>query len=317
MKKWLIGLAVFATLIVLLASFIPLFEQKQAETAAVETQEPAAPIMTGTIAEAKLWPKMDVTLGFRSSGIIESIHVTEGDLVKAGDELAKLQGSEQFELAYSEATLSLKQAEKDLKALQDGYEIAKSKADLAVIAAKDELDRMKKEFEPYEKSAFRTQLDNANKAARDKYKDVKDAQELVDDVVDLPRESDRRIKAEDDFTTVRQAYDDLMRDYQKLLNEQATAQANVSSAEAALKDAEREAEELASGPKQEELDVLHQRIEAAKSAQLSAEKNIALMKIIAPFDGEVAKVDLKAGELAAPGEALILLVDRSARCVDR
>jgi HlyD family secretion protein len=222
-----------------------------------------------------------------------------------------LQGEEQYDLAYAEATLSLKQAEKDLKALQDGYESSKALAELEVLKAQDVLDEMKKNFEPYEKPAFRTELDNANKAARDKYKDVKDAQELVDDVADLSRESDRRIKVEDDFVTVRQAYDELLRDYQKLLNEQATAKANVSSAEAALKDVQREVEELADGPKQEELDVINQQIDAAKSAQSNAEKNIALMKIIAPFDGVVTRVDVEVGELAAAGETLILLVDPS------
>lgn len=311
MKKWFIGLVTVATLVVILASFIPLFEQKSTEPVATEVPAVVAPIMTGTIAEANLWPKKDVSLGFRSSGIIAEVNVQVGDVVKAGDVLAVLQGEEQYDLAYAEATLSLKQAEKDLKALQDGYESSKALAELEVLKAQDVLDEMKKNFEPYEKPAFRTELDNANKAARDKYKDVKDAQELVDDVADLSRESDRRIKVEDDFVTVRQAYDELLRDYQKLLNEQATAKANVSSAEAALKDVQREVEELADGPKQEELDVINQQIDAAKSAQSNAEKNIALMKIIAPFDGVVTRVDVEVGELAAAGETLILLVDPS------
>ncbi len=311
MKKWFIGLVTVATLVVILASFIPLFEQKSTEPVATEAPAVVAPIMTGTIAEANLWPKKDVSLGFRSSGIIAEVNVQVGDVVKSGDVLAVLQGEEQYDLAYAEATLSLKQAEKDLKALQDGYESSKALAELEVLKAQDVLDEMKKNFEPYEKPAFRTELDNANKAARDKYKDVKDAQELVDDVADLSRESDRRIKVEDDFVTVRQAYDELLRDYQKLLNEQATAKANVSSAEAALKDAQREVEELADGPKQEELDVINQQIDAAKSAQSNAEKNIALMKIIAPFDGVVTRVDVEVGELAAAGETLILLVDPS------
>lgn len=311
MKKWFIGFVTVATLVVILASFIPLFDQKASEPVATEAPAAAAPIMTGTIAEANLWPKKDVSLGFRSSGIIAEVNVQAGDAVKSGDVLAVLQGGEQYELAYAEATLSLKQAEKELKALQDGYESSKAMAELAAIKAQDLLDEMKKDFEPYEKPAFRTELDNANKAARDKYKDVKDAQELVDDVADLSRESERRIKVEDDFTTVRQAYDELLRDYQKLLNEQAAAKANVSSAEAALKDAQREVAELADGPKQEELDVINQQIDAAKSAQSNAEKNIALMKIIAPFDGVVTRVDIEAGELAAAGETLILLVDPS------
>lgn len=311
MKKWFISFVTVATLIVILASFIPLFEQKSAEPVATEIPAVAAPIMTGTIAEANLWPKKDVSLGFRSSGIVAEVNVQAGDVVKSGDVLAVLQGGEQYELAYAEATLSLKQAEKDLKALQDSYESSKAMAELAAIKAQDLLDEMKKDFEPYEKPAFRTELDNANKAARDKYKEVKDAQELVDDVSDLSRESERRIKVEDDFTAVRQAYDELLRDYQKLLNEQATAKANISSAEAALKDAQREVEELADGPKQEELAVINQQIEAAKSAQSNAEKNIALMKIVAPFDGVVTRVDIEVGELAAAGQTLILLVDPS------
>ncbi len=311
MKKGFVLTVLLITIAIIFISFSPLAEQKETTvaTSAPEANIVSAPVSGSTVVEAKLHPAKEVALGFQAGGILAVLNVEKGDFVQKGDVLAVLEGTEKYDLAYAEATLELLQAEKDLKALQDAHAITKANAELALIEAKNNLDEMKKTFEEYETAAYRKKIDDANKAARDQNKKVDDAQELVDDVADLAADSTRKITVLDDFVKVRQEYDKLERAYNVLVNDKNMAEANITSAEAALEDAQRESDELAGGPKQADLDVVDQRIAAAKVAQNNAAKNIELMKIIAPFDGQVVTVSAEIGELVPAGAQIMVEVD--------
>jgi|GEM_PF-5456457 multidrug resistance efflux pump len=312
MKKGLTVVLLLGIIVLAFASFIPLFETAEQQQPVETVIAPAAaPVVTGIIAEAKLWPKTDAALGFRSSGVLTDLSVAAGDDVKQGDVLAVLQGAGQYQLAYSQASLDLIEAEKDLKSLNDTHKKMAADADLAIITAKIALDDAEKAFEEFETPVYRKKIDDANELARNKKKDLDDAQELVDDVADLASDSARRITVEDDYVKVRQAYDDLVRKYNVLVNDKDRAAADIANAEAVLEDAEREKEDLKDGPKQADLDVINQRITAAKDAQTSAEENIELMKIIAPFDGKVVSVDAVAGEMVSASQTIMILVDPS------
>ena len=311
MKKGIIFGIVLTIAIVVLASFIPLFQSANQELTPTQADVPqiVEPVTASIIAEAKLWPKTDASLGFRTVGVLSEINVETGDTVNSGDVLAVLQGSGQYQLAYSEATLNLLQAEKDLKTLNDTAAKNLADAELAVIDAKQSLDEAEEAYAEFDTPEYRKSIDDANEAAKNKETDVKDAQDLVDDVADLATDSARRISVEDDFVKVRQESDELTRKYNLLVNDKDRASASITNAETALADAERERDEWMDGPKQTELDVLNQRITAAKDAQTSALQNLELMKIIAPFDGTVVSVNAVAGELISAGEPVLILVD--------
>ena len=311
MKKGIIFGIVLTIIIVALVSFIPLFESSNQELTPTQADIPqiAEPVATNIIAEAKLWPKTDASLGFRTIGVLSEINVETGDSVKSGDVLAVLQGSGQYQLAYSEATLNLLQAEKDLKALNDTAEKNLADAELAVIDAKQKLDEAEEAYADFVTPAYRKSIDDANEAAKKKETDVKDAKDLVDDVADLASDSARRISVEDDYVKVQQEADDLTRKYNLLVNDKDRAAASVTNAKTALADANRERDEWKDGPKQTDLDVVNQRITTAKDAQTSALQNLELMKIIAPFDGTVVSVNAVAGELINAGTPVLILVD--------
>ncbi len=317
MKKSLM-VSILTVLVVFAAVFSPLGEGAEAQsndsnTLFVNQTVSAAP--ESAAAEAKLWPKQDVSLGFAGSGVVESVLVKEGDKVLKGDILAEIKGADNYRQQYAEAELNLAAAKDELKSLNDSYPSEKADVQRRLIQAKKALDEANDDFADYDTPAYRTRLDNANQAYTDKWSAVEDAQELVDKVSELEAGSARRRTVEDDYKKTLQDYEDLKRAYSLLLNNKDAAEAAVLAAEAEVADLERELEELADGPKQSKLDVINQKIAAAEAQKTAAEKNIEQLRIIAPFDGTVVSMDLTEGELASAGKPVIVLADTGAMVV--
>ncbi len=322
MKKSIL-IIVLAVLVLIAAGFAPLHQETTGGTdgpSAIYVRQPEGTAnvrlnQTGTVAEAKLWPKQDVSLGFAGAGVVESVMVKEGDTVKKGDILAEIKGSENYRQQYAEAELNLTAAQDELKSLNDGHPVEKADVQKRLIDARKALDKANENFVDYDTPDYRTRMDNANKAYTDKWEAVEDAQDLVVKVSELDESSARRRTVEDDYKKTLQDYEDLKRAYTLLLNNKDAAQAAVWAAEAEVADLERELEELADGPKQTKLDVIEQKIAAAEAQKLAAEKNIEQLQIIAPFDGTVVSVDLTEGELATAAKPVIVLADGSAQIV--
>lgn len=279
----------------------------------VPVQPVSASSANASVAEAKLWPKQDASLGFPGGGVVESVSVKEGDFVHKGDVLAVIKGSENYRQQYAEAELNLSAAQDELKSLNDNYPIEKASILHKLIEARKALDDANEAFVDYDTPAYRKRLDDANQAYTDKWEDVKDAQERLDKVSELESGSDRRRTVEDDYKKVLQDYENLKRTYNLLQNDKEAAQAAIQSAEADVANLERELDELADGPKATKLEVVNQKIAAAEAQKAAAEKNIEQLQILAPFDGTIIRVDITAGELAQAGQPVIVIADGSAQ----
>ena len=323
MKKSFVFI-VLAALVLAAAGFIPLSQESNStanESASslvyVNQTEPSVPVtyapaaVSNATAEAKLWPKQDASLGFAGSGTVASVSVKEGQTVRKGDILAEIKGAENYRQQYAEAELNLAAAQDELKSLNDHHPIEKAETLRKLVEARKTLDDANKDYADYDTPAYRTRLDNANKAYTDKWEDVKDAQDLVDKVSELESGSSRKQTVEDDYKKTLQDYENLKRAYSLLLNDKEAAQAAVTAAEAEVADLERELEELADGPKQTRLEVINQKIAAAEAQKEAAQKNIEQLRIIAPFDGTVVSANLTEGELAQAGQPVIVLADSS------
>jgi multidrug resistance efflux pump len=275
---------------------------------------PVSAVSSGnSVAEAKLWPIQDVSLGFPGSGVVASVAVKEGDSVRKGDVLAEIKGTESYRQQIAEAELNLASAMDELKDMNDRYPIEKAETLRKLVDARKALDDANDDLTEYDTPAYRTKLDNANKAYTDKWEDVEDAKDLVDKVSELESGSSRKQTVEDDYKKTLQDYENLKRDYNLLLNDKEAAQAAVKAAEAEIANLEQELEELSDGPKAAKLEVVNQKIAAAEAQKTAAEKNIELLQIIAPFDGKIVSLDLTEGELAQAGKPVVVLADDSAQ----
>lgn len=319
MKKSLI-LVMLAALVLAAAAFSPLGQETSGDgPSAVYVRQTeytgTARSSSGAVAEGKLHPKQEVSLGFAGAGVVEAVYVSEGDPVRKGDILAEIRGAENYRQQYAEAELNLSAARDELKSLNDAYPVEKADVTRRLVEARRELDRANEDYADYDTPAYRTRLDNANQAYTDKWADVEDAQDLVDKVSELEEGSTRRRTVEDDYKKTLQDYEDLKRAYTLLLNDKDAAKAAVQAAEAAVADLERQLEELADGPKAAQLEIINRKIEAAEAQKTAAEKNIEQLQIIAPFDGRIVSADLTAGELASAAKPVMVLADESAMIV--
>lgn len=326
MKKS-IFIVILAALVFAAAAFTPLAQQTEPSSDgptstllyvnrnAAESSAAQPVSAEKSVAEAKLWPKQDASLGFAGMGVVSSVFVREGDQVSAGDVLAEIKGAENYRQQYAEAELNLSAARDEMKSLNDGWAAEKADTLRNLVEARKMLDDANADYADYDTPAYRTRLDNANKAYTDKWEDVKDALDLVDKVSDLDQTSDRRRTVEDDYKKTLQDYESLERAYSLLLNDKEAAAAAVQAAEAAVADLERELDELADGPKTSKMEVVSQKIAAAEAQKEAAQKNIEQLQIIAPFDGTVVLLDLTDGELVQAGVPVVVLADESAQVV--
>ncbi len=277
----------------------------------------AAPVQTVSkasskaSAEAKLFPKDDVSLGFAVSGIVSELNAVEGQTVAKGDVLGELKSAENYRRDYAAAELELAQAQDELKEMNDSWSSDKAAAERALVTAKQDLDDKSKAYDDVDTPEYRTRLDDANKAYTEKWDAVEDAQDVVDDVSELDSDSTRRRDAEDEYKRLLQEYNDLKREYTLLQNDRDQAYADMLEAQAVVDDCQRDVDELKDGPKESKLSVVNRKVAAAEADMAAAQKGIENCQIIAPIDGTIVSVDVSAGELVAGGSQLIVIVDDS------
>jgi multidrug efflux pump subunit AcrA (membrane-fusion protein) len=97
---------------------------------------------------------------------------------------------------------------------------------------------------------------------------------------------------------------------------QAGAEANVRAALAQAASAEAALDKLLAGATPEDIAMAEARVQSAQAAVDSAKAQLRMSQVYAPFDGTVGAVNVRPGELLAPGTYAILLGDTAAMHVE-
>ena len=128
-------------------------------------------------ASGEVLPGRWIQAGFTTSGIIEKILVEQGEMVSAGDELAKLNETP-FQLASSQANAALREAEAILEDLQAQPRAdAVAAAEAAVKNAEADLDRLERSrVKEIELAAAQAQIDSAQAALNEIQKGASESQ---------------------------------------------------------------------------------------------------------------------------------------------
>ena len=87
------------------------------------------------------------------------------------------------------------------------------------------------------------------------------------------------------------------------------AEANVRAAMAAVDSAEAALNKLREGATAEDIAMAEARVASAQAALMSAAAQLRLTRVLAPFDGQVGLVNVRAGETVNPGDPTVLLGD--------
>jgi multidrug resistance efflux pump len=295
----------------------------QANTA--KTPTPAATpatkktVASGASAQGYVAPVKRADLAFRSSGRVAQVLVAEGDTVKAGQPLVKLQDAD------LKAALAAAQAE--LKRAQNGArpeEIAQ--ADANVAAAKSQLDLAQAELARYQNGAAAVQIAAAWAETARAAAELKVQQDSYDALVLGPGygvATDANVpgrglgKYEEDkreqLGATKEAYQatqvKLWQVQSDAANDLKALQSSVDVAKARADAAAAQLNLTKAGAAPEQIDALKARVAQAQAA-------LDETTLLAPFDGTIAELNINLGEIASPGSRIASLADLTQWQVD-
>ena len=269
--------------------------------AAEEPQEPTlqttqvreGDILLAATGTGNLKPETEAELAFETSGVVAEVLVEIGDLVQAGDVLARLDDSD-ARLAVAEAEVQVKQAETDLS-------LAKIETDAGLAQAN--LDSAQADYG--EALAFAAhsgdQLTPDRVSLAQTVGALEDAQEDYDESWDPARDWELYIRRlSDALENERDATESVLEDAQYDLQ---VAQANynlvaVEIDESAVQNTEVKVIDaqvsLASEPL--ELERLELALTQARLNLEAAQRNLEETTLIAPLDGTIMDVAVEVGE---------------------
>jgi multidrug resistance efflux pump len=273
-----------------------------------------------SVAEGRLKPVHTLELAFTAGGRVVEALVEEGQPVKAGDLLARLDGAEIYQAQIAAAKLEIIQTEQQQQTLEDQALVALAEVSAELEAARKELDKVaaawdgKRVMHP---SAFETAL----KDYVDADKAVQDAQKELDKQSGLAADAPARTQAQSNLDREQQrrlaAYATLLARYENPQeNDRGTTRTALVRAIARVDAAQIRLAKLAGGADPDLAAQLDARLESARAALAAAEKALAELELRAPWSGTVFNWDIKPEQVLTPGQPVGYMADRSAWTVE-
>ncbi|HIE37877.1 MAG TPA: HlyD family secretion protein [Anaerolineales bacterium] len=303
-RLWII-LAV--VVVVLIIGGLLLRNRVAARSRAEETR--TAVVERGTLrvtvtTSGRIEPEAQVDLSFDLPGRVAEVAVDLGDVVHAGQPLARLE-TEDLERAVAQAELSLRQAQLRLERLQEpADETEVRQAQHAVDQAAAALEVAQINLTTVLSS---TLLNEALEDAREVFEDARNRYQ------DRLAEYER---GEIDYWFVDQAhqrYEDaqlaLTRLQQQADLQVESARNEVERARQSYQEAQDRLQELLDGADPRDVEAAQLDVEAARLALEKAQSDLEKATLVAPFDGVVSAVNIAASEAAPTGLPAISLVD--------
>jgi multidrug resistance efflux pump len=261
------------------------------------------PLMVSGFIEAD-----EIRLGSRVGGRVERVYVKEGQQVRAGDLLVKL---EEFDLrsrkAEAAANLTVWQAE--LTRLQNGFreeEIAQARARVNRLSSK--VERLVNGPREEEISAAKLRLVLANAQ-------LERATLSYNRVVSLSARELVAVARED----VDRATEDLrvaesgkqVREQELQLLQKGTRHEEIAEAKAELDEASQAVKLAENGYRPEDVDKARAQVAAAQSAVHVIETQLAELEIRTPVPGIIESLELRPGDLVTPNSPVLALMDNT------
>ena len=237
-------------------------------------------------------------IAFQTPGRIKEYRVKEGDKVKKGDALVKLDTSiAELQVAQAEAALALAQArlkQTQTPLTQEQQDAAKA----ALAAAEANFDRVRKGPLPDELAAAKANLDRAKAI-------VDQAQAAYDKAGGASNPYSALLPTSVNLQQATSGYEAALAQYNLAKNHPTIAElagvaTQLAQARAAISQLTPTAENLA---------MAQAGVDQAQAAVDLAKASLANSTLVAPFDGTVVLTGAKVGEYVNPGVSVITLAD--------
>jgi multidrug efflux pump subunit AcrA (membrane-fusion protein) len=257
-------------------------------------------------AEGKLKPAQSVNLSFVTGGEVAEVLVKEGDIVKAGDVVARVKSdAQQTAVAQAEAGVAAAKASQAKYMEQLPEQIAAAEAEVqsaqAQIAASSAKQNDPAAITAADAAVYQARV--SQQAAEDAYKKV------LDNKLYGPTEEQARL-AVDTAKRTTAAAELRLKQLKSGLTYQATSAA-IAAAQAGLTAAQARLDQLKAEANGQPNPTYAAAIQQAEAALQSAKTAVADTELRAPFAGTIAQLNVHAGEIAAPGATAAVLADFS------
>ena len=302
---------IFVLSLVILAGLMLSACGSRVEAAAESTPIPTVMADNIIVAEGRLEPVHYADIAFSANGTVSEVLVSEGQQIKEGDVIARLENSEAKQADVANAEEAFLEAQKAFDGAEaaalgkladsneavrkaqyemDNFDIPSDLRDMGTSEALNYtaaiLDEARTNFEPY------------------RYLEEQLSRELAKQNPNNP----------DVYRSTAKVYkkrlDDAWADYNKAIK-WATLEASLDSAKADLAQAQKEYETLSKGNDAGEKALAEAQFESARANLDAARAALADVELKAPFDGTVAGLKVKGGELVTPGQVVVSVADFS------
>ena len=286
------------------------------------TQQQARATLNGLAGSGTI-EAIQVNVGPEVSGRVVEVGATEGQTVKAGEVLLRLDGSMlAAQRAQAEAAVKTARAQRDqLLAGARSQQLDAARATITTTrallnGAQADLDRLLAGATNDQIEAARSQLASAQaraKLAQDTYENVAAGRSAGKDFgvmgTGLGRpEEQMRVQVEVANAQVAAAREHLNKVLSGALSDEVkSAQARVAGAQAQLKSAQAQYDLLAAGPSKEQIAAADAAVAQAEAALKAFDVQADKLIIRAPGDGTVLVRNVGVGEILSPGASAFVL----------
>jgi multidrug resistance efflux pump len=262
------------------------------------------------VAEGKVVPAQYAKISFSKGGVVAELPFKEGDSVKEGDLLARLEDSETLRSSVAQAEESVILAQQAVDDLNKNASIDAARTFATISSSYDSLREADRQlyyfalpsnmrhmdmFEAADK--MRTRLEEARKAW-DPYK-----------------YEDEPYGTATERTRIKKDVDNAESDYRTALLRISYA-SKTRTAQADLDKARKDYVNLEKGPDPEKMAAAQAKLMNAEAALVAAKAGLADLELRATSSGTIAKLDIKVGENASPGVPVVTIADLSTLIVE-
>jgi HlyD family secretion protein len=271
---------------------------------------------SGVTASGVVAPAQEAQLASSTGGQIAQVNVAVGDIVKAGQVLVMMAGSDKLNAAIESTNLELLTAQQALKDLNDNAALARTAAQTRLADAQKALDDAQKNRTKMNYAHSRDELviqkaQTEYLLAKQDYKDaVKEFNKLAHKKLTNLERADalnKVVAADQKMKTALANYNWYLLPYSDI--DIAQAEAELQSAQAELASAQQAYNQLQDGPDPQALALANARVQNAQAQIKASQSALDDLALKAPFSGTVSKVNFTSGEWVTPGQPILVLAD--------
>jgi len=264
------------------------------------------------IADGEVVPNHDIQIVSTTNGKVEEILIEEGQPVRAGDIILRMETPKQLMAELKTAQLDQLKAQQSWDDLQLYGNLQKQKTYQRVLDAQTARRAALAALDAFDEDQYDDDLETIKEEVIDARTELEDAKEDLKDFLDLEKDNPQRVNRQEDVDEAQIALNELEREQAALEQTFEQLQLNLALSEAEEETAWNEYRKF----KQEnvpddQLALAEEQLATAKARIDAIEASIADLEITTPIEGTLVLLNVQEGDWLSIGQMLAVVVDFS------